>query len=202
MKKLEAIRILERLIERYERSVLSKEGSARNLHIRFNMEKELPAYFHYENYQAANQLEREVEWYERKNWVTVWRNDGHIQSVELNTDKTEEICDYLGTPSSSSINQRIFDLLETFRGQEIDVYIDDVQEKIRNYRSVRSLVYEDIEQERNLLLSLAAIQKLKRDKLERIFSAEVLGNSKAFEGIRSRVIHILKTYFMMDHGSV
>ena len=40
--------------------------------------------------------------------------------------------------------------------------------------------------------------ELKEDRLERVFSAEVLGNSKSFEKIRSYIIRILKEYFTAE----
>ena len=193
--KIEADNILRSLIRRYERSVLSKQGSERHLRIRFDMEKEMNAYYHYEYLEEAAVLDEEMERLEAKQWVSVKRNDGRITEVELNPDTVEEVYAWLKLDSAAVFHQDLSALLEQYRGQGIDNYIDDVEDRIKSYKSVKQLVFEDLKLQENLLKSLAAMQTLEKDTLERVFSAEVLHYSKAFEPIRAKAVRLLRLYF-------
>ena len=71
--RVDAEEILLALIRKYERSVLSRQGSERRLRIRFVMEQEMSEYFHYEYLQEAEILDETVAVYEGKHWISVMR---------------------------------------------------------------------------------------------------------------------------------
>ena len=188
--------VLKELIEKYQRSVLSKEGSKKNLRIVLHLEKEFPFYFDFENFEQAQIFEENLREYEEKNWITATRReaDGRTIDVKLNLDKVDEICDALHISTENMTSARYATLMKKYRHQGIDWYIDDVLRQISDYKSIRKYVMSDLKMQENLLKSLCAMMKLEDDVLERIFSAEVLGNSKTFEKLRSKVIWILKQY--------
>lgn len=188
--------IPEELIRKYERSVLSKEGSDRNLRIVIHMEKEFPAYFDYEKFEQAQILDEDIRDYESRNWIFVTRRDADdkVTDIELNTEKIDEICSALHISTENMINARYASLLRQYRDRGIDWYIDDVLARISSYKSIKSYVLSDMKLQEDLLKSLSAMMKLEDDTLERIFSADILGDSKAFEKISSKVISVLKTY--------
>ena len=115
--------------------------------------------------------------------------------MELNPDTVEEVYAWLKLDSAAVFHQDLSALLEQYRGQGIDNYIDDVEDRIKSYKSVKQLVFEDLKLQENLLKSLAAMQTLEKDTLERVFSAEVLHYSKAFEPIRAKAVRLLRLYF-------
>ena len=193
--RIEAEQILRTLISKYERSVLSRQGSERTLRIRFDMEKEMSGYFHYEHLSEAEILDEEISLYEQNGWVFVKRSDGRIIEVQLNPDQAEEIYAFLKLNSAAVFNRNLLACLEQYRGMGIDRYIEDVEERIRTYKSVKPLVFEDLKLQEDLLKSLCVLVTLEKDMLERVFSAEVLHYSKAFEAIRAKVIKILRLYF-------
>lgn len=196
--RVDAEEILLALIRKYERSVLSRQGSERQLRIRFVMEKEMSGYFHYEHLQEAAILDETIELYEEKHWVSVIRSDGRITEVQLNTAYAEEVYKHLNLGSASQFHRKLITLMEKYRGKGIDPYIDDVEQKIQSYKSVKPLVFENLNLQEDLLKSLCALIALRKDTLERVFSAEVLHYSKGFEPIRSKTARILRLYFEGD----
>lgn len=196
--RVDAEEILLALIRKYERSVLSRQGSERRLRIRFVMEQEMSEYFHYEYLQEAEILDETVAVYEGKHWISVMRSDYRITEVQLNTAYVEEIYHHLNLGSAGQFHRKLITLLEKYRGKGIDSYINDVEQKIQSYKSVKPLVFEDLNLQEDLLKSLCALIVLQKDTLERVFSAEVLQYSKAFEPIRSKTAKILRLYFEGD----
>ncbi len=193
--KVSADRILACLVEKYDNSVLSKQGSVRKLRIRFEMEKEFSEYYNYENYAAAQLVDEEISRFENNSWISVERNEERISRIELNTDKVDEICEYLGMNNRKKQNSEIVQLLEKYRNGKIDPYIDDIENRISNYENISLFVYTDLKIQEDVLKSLCAILKLDHDVLERVFSARVLNDSKAFGKISKRVAKLLSTYF-------
>ena len=196
--KVKAENILISLLKKYERSVLSRKGSTRNLHIRFDMEQKMKEYYHYENFKEARLLEEEAEFYESKGWITVRRNDGVIQYIDLNPDKAEEIYSFLNLKSVRSYETEVLSLMDAYEGKGIDPLLTEIRRRISEGKSIRGILPEEENAQKMVLQSLSAMMELKEDRLERVFSAEVLGNSKSFEKIRSYIIRILKEYFTAE----
>lgn len=188
--------ILKLLIQRYENSVLSTTGSERNLRIVSRLEKDFPEYCDYENFDMAQSVNDDIVRWEEEGWITADYDDDEerFTLIQLNTDAVEDICKALDISTSKMKAKRMSDLMEKYRGKGIDPYIDDVLERIRTYRSYKSLVYSDLRLQEDLLKSLCAMMKLEEDILERLFSAKILGNSKAFERIAPKAVSILRRY--------
>jgi len=187
--------ILRKLIERYERSVLSRQGSTRMLKIRFDMRKDMPEYFELENFAGAENVNAGLKLYEHSGWVDLKTEDSYIAQITLNTECAEDICRYLNIRSSAVRNEEYRRLFEQYRGRGLDVYVLDVLEKLEQYRSITSLVYDEIGRTEDMLKGLEAILQLDRELPERVFSAAVYGNSKRFAQISSKTAFILKHYF-------
>ena len=114
--------VLKELIEKYQRSVLSKEGSKKNLRIVLHLEKEFPFYFDFENFEQAQIFEENLREYEEKNWITATRReaDGRTIDVKLNLDKVDEICDALHISTENMTSARYATLMKKYRHQGID----------------------------------------------------------------------------------
>ena len=196
--KISGKEILKFLIQKYNASVLSKQGSAKNLHIRFDLEKQLKEYYDYEHYKEALSLEEDIFFYEKQGWVKVYRDDSMLKMIELNLNKTDEIYKHLGMRTENSKKEELLALLERYRNNGFDIYIDEVEKRIGEYKPYKSLVFEDAEDEELLLRSLSGIMALEDDIYEKVFSAKYLGNSKNFEKVRNRLVSILKEFFDCD----
>ena len=199
--KIRSTDILKKLLERYERSNLSKGGSSRNLHIRFRMQKDMPGYYDAENHNDAMMLESDIKDYESRGWLSVTRYDGRLDEISLIPEKIRDISEYLNIGLEADSRNELHRLLNAYKGQGIDDYIDDVLYRLDEYSGIKSLAFEDAGKQRNLLKALAGMMALDSDMLERVFSARYLGNSKSFEHIRSKVVHVLKEYWSDEEES-
>ena len=141
--KVKAENILISLLKKYERSVLSRKGSTRNLHIRFDMEQKMKDYYHYENFKEARLLEEEAEFYESKGWITVRRNDGVIQYIDLNPDKAEEIYSFLNLKSVRSYETEVLSLMDAYEGKGIDPLLREIRKRISEGKSIRGILPEE-----------------------------------------------------------
>ena len=196
--KLKAEVILEKLIEKFERSKLSKEGSSRNLRILLYADRDFPDYFRMDHYQESRILDDDLKQYEARGWVRLTWDDGLLNTVELITDQAETAARFLHRPIRSVHDKNLYDLLQRYEGQGIDLYLQEVEHRLTSFRGVSALTFDDPQLQEDLLKTLCTIVNLSSDISERVFSVRVLGNSKAFERIRTKIVHILRQFFSAE----
>lgn len=193
-----AKKILNELVDKYDRSVISKQGSSRKIQQRFNITKNtLPKYFSTSGFVFKEQLNADLMTYEENNWVKLDYDDDteFIHSITLNPLKIDEINKFLDRKSRSEKEQELLNLFEEFQESNIQIYVKDVVSRINNYESYLSLVFDNIEDNKDLLIALNEIFNLNHEEMERVFSVRVLKDSKKFQKIKSKIIHILKQYY-------
>lgn len=189
--------ILRLLIKRYENSVLSTTGSERNLRIVCNLEKDFPEYYDYEQFDLAQTMNDDIVRWDELGWINAEydEDEERFKTIELNIDAVDEICEALHLSTDRMHAKQMEVLMEKYRHQGIDPYIEDVLDRIRTFKTYKSLVYADLSLQEDVLKSLVEMMKLEEDILQRVFSAKVLGNSKSFEKISGKVISIIRRYF-------
>lgn len=192
--------ILRLLIKRYENSVLSTTGSDRNLRIVCNLQKDFPEYFDYEHFDLAENMNDDIVRWIELGWIKADydENEEKYQSIELNVNAVDEICEALNLSTDRMNAKQIEALMQKYLHQGIDPYVEDVLNRIRTFKAYKSLVYTELSMQEDVLKSLVEMMKLEEDILQRVFSARVLGNSKSFEKISGKVISIIRKYFSND----
>ena len=90
-------KLLTKLIDKYERSVLSKGGSSRNLNIEIKISD--PVFEKYnadDSYLYVDVIEQELNSLKSKQLINIKRrNDGNITSVSLNLNNVNDSYRYL-----------------------------------------------------------------------------------------------------------
>lgn len=193
-----AKKILTELVDKYDRSVMSKQGSNRKIQQKFNITKNtLPKYFSTNGFSFREQLNVDLMTYQENGWVELDYDDDveSIYSVTLNTDKIEEINRFLDRKSRNDKEKELLNLFEDYQESNIQLYVKDIISRINNYESYLSLVLDTIEENQDLLVALNEILKLNHEEMERVFSVRVLKDSKKFQKIKSKIVHILKQYY-------
>ena len=193
-----AKKILIDLIQQYERSIVSKQGTSRNIKQRFNItKKNLPDYFKVSGYSYRNQLNHDLFSYEENGWIEIEYDKDleSISSIILNHERVMDIYKFLDIKPKKVKEKELIDLFRKYLYTDIHGYVIDVITKIENYESYSSLVFDNIEDNKNLLMTIDEMLKLNHEEMERNFSVRVLKDSKKFQKIKSKVIHILKLYF-------
>jgi len=189
-------KMLHRLLDKYEKSILSKQGSDRNLKIRFKPATEYKEY--YENFRAAQNLNEDVQDYEKQGFVTVQWQEDDIDEVVLNLEAVNQIYLYLKRSSKTSFEAELLKLISNYKGSSLDVYLEDIEKRIFNHQSYKLLIFEDLSKQKQLLDSLREMFLLRNEVLERVFSVRVLNDSKAFEKMKSKILMILRKYYLSE----
>ena len=167
--------ILNDLLDRYEHSKLSMGGSERKIRVRFVMRRDLPEYYSIENYASARQLDENLDYFESLGWIVVHREDELVESIDLNPAYVQDISKRLERSLRSDRNAILKGLLESYRLQGIDEYIEAVIKRLDAYQSVKSLTFEEMPDQELFLKALSSIMTLKEDVYERVYSARHLG---------------------------
>ena len=108
-------KMLHRLLDKYENSILSKQGSDRNLKVRFKPATEYKEY--YENFRAAQNLNEDVQDYEKQGFVTVQWQEDDIDEVVLNLEAVNQIYLYLKRSSKMDFETELLKLVSMFQIQ-------------------------------------------------------------------------------------
>ena len=188
--------ILDCLIDKYENS---KSFIGANL-VRQSFSKDIgklyPKYGDDSEYDLFCEINESISLLEAHNFVIVSRRkNGVVQSVKLNVDLLEKIYIYAKRTPKKNINYELYRLLVMYKDCN-DIllrYCNAQTERLEKNKSVEYfdgdfVVYESI------LKVVSKITDVKCETFERDFSMRVLGDSKAFEKIKNKVVSLLFDY--------
>ncbi len=187
--------LLEGLLGKYQRSVLSKKGSAKNISIKYNVDDKI--FKDYKDYRQAELIETQLKYLEDNKFIKVQkdRND-NILSVSLDVSKTESIYKLLNIKDPAEMLTNILDHLKTFNatGFTRDFIKEEITYIQSNFKYHKQL-YGNVDELHNLLKCLNEIQNLQDEIMERDFSVRLFNDSKIFAmRYKSKIINIIKQY--------
>jgi hypothetical protein len=121
--------------------------------------------------------------------------NGVVQSVTLNLEAINKAYEYVGRIPKSDI---VVDLKKTLLLYEdcnviLSAYCSRQLERLAENKSVE-FFDDDFDMYESILKVVSKITEVKSETFERDFSIQVLGDSKAFEKIRSKVVSLLYEY--------
>lgn len=190
-------RILEKLLHKYEKSKISKEGSKRNLSICFLFdEKNMPEYVDENSYQYESFIEGAANHLKEIGLIDIfYDSDGRIKKVSLVLDQVEESYQFLNKKSLQENREEIGSVLNKYqnRGELVSWYVSKIKERLSHYKSTIS-IFKTVEDLEEILFVLERLEKQKEEISIRNFSAKYLKNSKRFEMILSKVERIVSEY--------
>lgn len=187
--------LLHKLIDQYERSVLSKQGSERNIIIRVKASDSI--FSPYKNFRTAPDVELQLEELQRKAFITVEKDHyDNLVSVSLKSSSIDAIYSALNREKPSTITSEVLNYLESINhnGTIGELVNDEITFIKKNYR-IHSKLYCDLNDLQNLIKCLLAIENLEEGTMERDFSVKIFDDSKTFAtSYRSKVIAIYRKY--------
>lgn len=189
--------ILEGLIKRYNRSVLSKGGSKRTLKIKLTItDPELSTYRGRDSFKYINDNDAKLAALEKKKFIFVHRGYGEqLESVELNLQSVNVVRQAIGVEDRNQILVRI---IETFKNSPQEGFVCEFAnaevEYIEKKYNWHTSFYKNEQELHSILKVLNALVKQTEEIMERDFSVRILGDSKAFSALKSKVISIAKRY--------
>lgn len=191
-------RILNLLLDRYERSLLSDGRNQRTIHITERITKE-----HFPEYYDVSSLEYEeihqqlIELYHQGLVTLGWKGgkEGHIlEKCSLNPERIGEVYTILHRTPKDDKRMQAITLLSRFQ-EELPAFAGWAMERLRDGRSVRQYIDLDHPEALERVLRLAAaILGNQKDIYLRAFSIEVFHDSKIAEKELTLAISILKRF--------
>lgn len=189
--------LLEGLLNKYQKSILSKNGAKRNILIKFKISDEI--FKDYKDYRKMDNIETQLKMCEDKKFINIKkdRND-NIVSVLLNVEEIDAIYEFLGVKNPATILSEFIIHLKAYKIRAIGFtksFIDDEINYIQNNFNFHKQLYNDVSQLDNLLNCLNAIQNIQEETMERDFSVKLFNDSKVFATqYKSKIINIIKKY--------
>lgn len=189
--------VLNSLIDKYNRSVLSKGGSERNLKIQIRTgDMALKSYTGREAFKFIEENDKKLKSLQDKNYILVHRDrNGQLDNVELNISSIKFICNDLQREVKTEKLNSILRVLEANDYHDfIKAFVDSESNYIRNKYDWHSSYYFDENELIEILTVLNKLLELQEEQMEREFSANILHDSKRFSAIRKKVVAIIKKY--------
>lgn len=194
-----AKQLLNQLVDQYENSIVSKGGTTRQIRQRIRFTPTLlPKYFAIDGYRMRRELNEELFIYQQRKWIEIDYDEEYdeIHTITLCYDKLDEIYRELKRKSQASLDQSYLELFQAYAYEEsLKPYVEEVLSRIQNYKSYKSLVYDDLDKTKACLMALSALFKQEKEISERIFSVRVLKDSKLFATMKPKLAMILKTCY-------
>ena len=184
--------ILNRLLDKYENSVLSKGGSERKLSISLSLkDKELATYCAVDSYDYRSRNDSVLAEYEKNGFIVVKRDKFcDFESLTLNIDRVDEIYYFLNRANPGKELEKVGQILSD--EEEIGLvgkYIESCRDWIEKKHSFPKS-FNSCEQLKDILLGIKEIENLDKETKFRDFSVKVYGDSKKFEKLKSRIARI------------
>lgn len=202
-----AAKVLSMLVDRFERSSAHMGDGRRRVYLHFTPDT-MPQYFDDTTASYRLDINSEMRLLEEKGYITIYwvkHNEGSIiDKVSLNTDKLSEIYEYLERKPRRSKEQDMLSAIEAYRGlahPDIRPFYDFIRDRISEVKSPLYINMDNMDEAIAMFKSLNAIMQLKDDTPKRVFSGRVLGNTKSFETIESKVVRVLRDFMELNELS-
>ena len=184
--------ILEKLINKYERSKLSLDINTKNIKITLKFDaKNMNDYVGEDSYKYEKYIEGAVLELEKQDFIIVDRYQNIIKKVTLNINKIDDIYKYLNKESKNDITNKYLNLLNCYqdKGDLVNKFCLLIKDKINNNKPYKSYFKNELELE-EILIVLENIET-QEEISKRAFSAKYLKNSKRLESIEGKIKSII-----------
>lgn len=189
-------RIIEKLLDKYERSKSFIGANTKNQSFTMHLGKEFPVYSDDSKIDEIKAIDDAINELASEGILTCkYGKNGLLYAVTLNTDKIDQCYRILKRKPKSDLNRDLISIYQKYRNgsQILETFCAKQLERIELNKNPQHY-YGDIRELENVLIALQAIEGVEQETFERDFSVRVLGDSKAFEKIRGTVISILYEY--------
>lgn len=197
-------KILNALLDSYEKSVLSRGENKVKVQITFSFTKRaVPEYFN-ESSLAYDEIHAVLEETEQKGFLTIiWKKgrEGHIiEKVLLNTDSVESVYAYLNRTPKKEKENRHLEILEnwSFKSREMPVlgtFVSYLKQRIKEGKTVKEFIdLSAPDRTEQILSALFQVESNEEPCYIREFSIRHFGDSKIFKEISAIVGKIMRRF--------
>ena len=198
-------RVINKLLDTYENSLLSIGKNKRNVKIELRFTRTvLPEYFDESSFVYEN-IHIQMRNLEEEGLVKiVWKDqkvDYVIQKVQLNMERLTQAYAFVRrTPKCNLEEENQMFLAEYYNDETGEIPITrefarHLQERLNNHQSVKEFInLSKIEETRRLFVALSSVEKNRKPCYIREFSIEHFQDSKYFEQIKNQAVKIFRRF--------
>lgn len=193
-------KLLNKLLDKYENSKLSKGGTQVNRRINLTTKDEvLSSYNGYDSYKYADKNNASIEKLEELGFVQAEFKGDVFKSLTLNVDSVDAIYKYLRRVSPAEENAKVIGVLSKYHfANFIAAFASDIQRSIEEKYTYPKSFFNDAEQLDLILKTLQNLFLLDKETKIRDFSTRYLGDSKLFESIEGKIVKVLRKYASLE----
>lgn len=192
--------ILEKLVTKYERSVLYRKGTDLNLKIKIKICQLYPKYDASDYYQNRLKIDFIAEKLSKQGLINVDYVGEDIDSVilRLGDEELKEIYRIIDRPFNRDNEKIAINYLKTLEIEKdwIKIFIDDMIDQLTDHKSI--IHYLPIDNQNDLTDILKILDNLCNQDEEismRKLSLKLFNDSKRFESLKGRVVNIVTDYY-------
>jgi hypothetical protein len=188
--------ILNKLLDKYEKSKQFTEDNKVNRRITLKVSSEFPKYDDHSDYNTFTSVNDAIANLERLKLVTSRiDSSGVCESVFLDPDSVYEAYEHIRRVPKRATNNSLQEVLSAYADSDDEILNNYCKDQLERLRLNKALQHaNDKDELSDVLRALEEIKKLQHEKRIRDFSMMVFKDSKRFESIASKVISILYAY--------
>lgn len=190
-------RILNKLLDKFEKSKLSKGGTIINKSIKLTTKDDvLNSYTGFDSYKHSDDNDAVIRKLESMGFIKANFDDyDTFKSLTLNLDKVDNIYDYLKRKKPSDELEKISAVLSKYSFNNfVGLFIDYIEDYMSEKFDYPKSYFINAEQLDLLLNIFDKLLRLTEDIKKRDFSVKYLGDSKLFESVQGKLIKIIKDF--------
>lgn len=188
--------ILEKLLDKYEKSKSFTGDNKVNQKFSLKVNSLFPKYKDHSDYEVFHTINESVDILVRKQFIIAKVNSANVYNdVVLILDKLEQIYGYTGRVPKKNINVSLLQLMEKYKDKNeiLNRYCKTQHHRISFNKPIQFYNDNLIELE-NILTAVDELLKIDTETFVRDFSVRVFRDSKVFEGLSSKVVNLLYEY--------
>lgn len=188
--------ILNKLLDKYEKSKLSKGGTAVNRSIKLNTKDDvLKSYTSFDSYKYSDDNDAVIRKLESQGFIIAEFDNETFKSLTLNISNINSIYEYLNRNKPSDELNEIRKILNQYNYNNfMDMFLEYVSSYIDEKYDFPKNYFSNADQLKLILRVFSKMFELTNEIKKRDFSAKYLGDSKIFETVQGRIIKIIKDF--------
>ncbi len=195
-------KILNNLLDTYEKSLLFTGENKRTIQIEFRFTKtSIPSYFD-ESSSEYESIHISMKLLERKNLISIiWKDnkqDYLIQKVRLKTDHIKEAYQYVGRRTKRGLEEENIRILQKYLDVEAPItasFVMYLLKRLQNHQSVKEyIVLENTKETDKFLQACVFVEQNRKSCYIREFSIMHFQDTKYFEQIENRIAKVFRQF--------
>jgi hypothetical protein len=188
--------LLNKLLDKYENSKLSKGGTKVNRTITLTTKDDvLSSYNGFDSYKYSSYNDDIIKNLEKLGFITANFDNDNFKSLCLNLDMVDSIYSYLNRNKPKMELDKIKEILDKNHFNNfLDSFIQYVYEYINEKYDYPKSYFSDSNQLDLILSIFKSLFSLTEETKKRDFSVRYFNDSKLFESVESKIIKIIKDF--------